>query len=69
MTTMQWQPEINAMTTPQSYWIRFMPRNVVGKADMAARMPSIGSCVVGTFCDATTAPASSTSMSCTSPLR
>lgn len=38
MSTIQWRPEINAMTTPQSYWIRFIPRNVLGKADMAARM-------------------------------
>jgi len=38
MATIQWRPEINAMTTPQSYWIRFMPRNVLSTADMAARM-------------------------------
>jgi hypothetical protein len=38
MTPIQWRPEINSMTTPQSYWIRFMPRNVLGKADMAALM-------------------------------
>jgi hypothetical protein len=38
MSTIQWRPEVNAMTTPQSYWIRFVPRNVAGKADMAARM-------------------------------
>jgi hypothetical protein len=38
MSTIQWRPEVNAMTTPQSYWIRFVSRNVVGKADMAARM-------------------------------
>jgi len=38
MSTIQWRPEINAMTTPQSYWIRFLPRNVAGKEDMAARL-------------------------------
>ena len=38
MATIQWRPEVNAMTTPQSYWIRFLPRNVVGKAEVAARM-------------------------------
>ena len=38
MSTIQWRPEINAMTTPQSYWIRFVPREVLGTADMAARM-------------------------------
>ncbi|WP_417916935.1 hypothetical protein [Candidatus Electronema sp. JC] len=41
MATIQWRPEINAMTTPQSYWIRFIPRNVLGKADMAARMAKV----------------------------
>ena len=38
MSTIQWRPEINAMTTPQSYWIRFVPRNVVNTAELAARM-------------------------------
>jgi hypothetical protein len=38
MATIQWRPEINALTTPQSYRILFLPRNVLGKADMAARM-------------------------------
>ncbi len=38
MTTIQWRPEINALTTPQSYRILFLPRNVVGTKDMAARM-------------------------------
>jgi hypothetical protein len=38
MATIQWRPEINALTTPQSYRILFLPRNIVGKADMAARM-------------------------------
>jgi hypothetical protein len=38
MATIQWRPEVNALTTPQSYRMLFLPRNVAGKADMAARM-------------------------------
>jgi hypothetical protein len=38
MATIQWRPEVNALTTPQSYRILFLPRNMVGTADMAARM-------------------------------
>ncbi|MCI5121132.1 MAG: hypothetical protein D3908_08090, partial [Candidatus Electrothrix sp. AUS4] len=38
MATIQWRPEINALTTPQSYWIRFVPRNVVDSAELAKRM-------------------------------
>jgi hypothetical protein len=41
MAAIQWRPEINAMTTPQSYWIRYLPRNVASKADMAARMAKV----------------------------
>ena len=41
MATIQWRPEINALTTPQSYRILFLPRNVAGKADMAARMAEV----------------------------
>jgi hypothetical protein len=36
MATIQWRPEINALTVPQSYWIRFMPRNTAGRKDIAA---------------------------------
>ncbi len=36
MSTIQWRPEINFMTVPQSYWMRFVPRKVVGKEDLAA---------------------------------
>ena len=36
MATIQWRPEINALTTPQSWRIRFMPRNVAGIEDIAA---------------------------------
>ena len=38
MATIQWRPEVNPLTTPQSYRPLFMPRNVIGKAEMAARM-------------------------------
>jgi hypothetical protein len=38
MATIQWRPEVNALTTPQSWRPRFIARNVLGKADMAARM-------------------------------
>jgi hypothetical protein len=36
MATLQWRPEINALTTPQSYWIRFVPRNKASRKDIAA---------------------------------
>jgi len=39
MATIQWRPEINALTVPQSYWIRFMPRNTAGRKDIAADIP------------------------------
>ncbi|MCI5151003.1 MAG: hypothetical protein D3916_16740, partial [Candidatus Electrothrix sp. MAN1_4] len=38
MATIQWRPEVNALTTPQSYWIRFVPRNVVDSEELAKRM-------------------------------
>jgi hypothetical protein len=38
MATIQWRPEINALTTPPSWRPRFLPRNVAGTADMAERM-------------------------------
>jgi hypothetical protein len=38
MATIQWRPEVNALTTPPSWRPRFIARNVLGKADMAARM-------------------------------
>uniref|UniRef100_UPI0040565E46 hypothetical protein n=1 Tax=Candidatus Electronema sp. TaxID=2698783 RepID=UPI0040565E46 len=41
MATIQWRPEVNALTTPQSYRMLFLPRNVAGKADMAARMAKV----------------------------
>ena len=44
MGTIQWRPEVNALTTPQSYWIRFVPRNSAGieeiAADIALRHPN-----------------------------
>lgn len=30
MSTVRWRPEFNALTTPHSYFIRFMPHDVVG---------------------------------------
>ena len=32
----QWRPEVNALTTPQSYRIRFVPRNTADEQDVAA---------------------------------
>lgn len=36
MATIQWRPEINALTTPQSYRILAIPRNSAGTEDLAA---------------------------------
>ncbi|MCI5157360.1 MAG: hypothetical protein D3906_02785, partial [Candidatus Electrothrix sp. AUS1_2] len=36
MATIQWRPEPNPLTTPQSWRIRFLPRNTVGISDIAA---------------------------------
>jgi hypothetical protein len=36
MAAIQWRPEVNSLTVPQSYWIRFVPRNVAGRKDLAA---------------------------------
>jgi hypothetical protein len=36
MATLQWRPEKNALTTPLSYWIRFIPRNSAGIEDLAS---------------------------------
>jgi hypothetical protein len=36
MATIQWRPEVNALTTPQSYRILFVPRNVASREDIAA---------------------------------
>ena len=38
MTTIQWRPEINALTSPQSYVPRQVPRAVLGNDELAARM-------------------------------
>ena len=32
----QWRPEINPLTTPPSYRIRFVPRKIAGRKDLAA---------------------------------
>ncbi|MCI5136515.1 MAG: hypothetical protein D3920_15945, partial [Candidatus Electrothrix sp. AW2] len=36
MATLQWRPEKNVLTTPLSYWIRFISRNSAGTEDLAA---------------------------------
>ena len=36
----QWRPEINALTTPQSYWIRFVPKYAAGIEDIARQHPN-----------------------------
>ena len=41
MATIQWRPERNALTTPPSWRPRFIARNVVNKAEMAARMAKV----------------------------
>lgn len=38
MTPIQWQPAVNALTTPSSYKMVFLPRNVVDTPELAARM-------------------------------
>ena len=38
MGTIWWRPEVNALTTPQSYWIRFVPKGTVGTMELARRM-------------------------------
>lgn len=38
MATIQWRPEVNALTVPQSYWMRFVPGNVVDSEELARRM-------------------------------
>lgn len=38
MATIQWRPEVNALTTPQSYTVRFMPRGVLGYDELAAEI-------------------------------
>jgi hypothetical protein len=38
MATIQWRPEVNALTAPPSWRPRFIARNVLGTADIAARM-------------------------------
>ena len=38
MTTIQWRPEANSLTTPQSYWPRHIPRAVISYDDLAARI-------------------------------
>ena len=38
MASIQWRPEVNVLTVPQSYKIRFVPRDSAGTDDLAAAM-------------------------------
>jgi hypothetical protein len=38
MATIQWRPEVNALTTPQSYRMLFLPRNTVGDEQLIAEI-------------------------------
>ena len=38
MATIQWRPEINLLTTPASYRLRFLPRNIIGYDELAAEI-------------------------------
>lgn len=38
MATVQWRPDLNALTTPQSYWPRVMPKGTYGYAGVAERI-------------------------------
>ena len=38
MATIQWRPTVNALTTPSSYRMLFLPRNVVDTEELAARI-------------------------------
>jgi hypothetical protein len=38
MATIQWRPEVNALTIPQSYKIRYLPRSTVGDKELAAEI-------------------------------
>ncbi len=52
MATVQWRPEVNALTTPQSYRPRYIPRNIVGYEELAAEIvqghPTYNEDLVGT---------------------
>ncbi len=38
MATVQWRPEVNTLTTPQSWRPRCVPRNVINEDDLAAEI-------------------------------
>ena len=38
MATIQWRPEVNPLTVPPSYKLRYIPRGVVGIDDLAAEI-------------------------------
>ena len=41
MPSIHWKPEVNALTVPQSYRMRFIPNNDLGTDDVAAGMTEI----------------------------
>ena len=55
MATIQWCPSVNALTTPQSYKIRFVPRNILGSDDIIAeigeRQPNLSEEVIRAVLD------------------
>ena len=38
METIYWRPEVNAMTTPQSYFVRYIPNDTQGYDELAAEI-------------------------------
>lgn len=38
MATIQWRPEVNALTVPQSYKMRYLPKRSLGTDDMATEV-------------------------------
>ncbi|WP_339133719.1 MAG: DUF4469 domain-containing protein [Candidatus Electrothrix sp. GW3-4] len=40
MATIQWRPQVNALTTPLSYRIQYVPRNTAGYSEMATDISS-----------------------------
>lgn len=38
MATVQWRPEVNALTSPQSYSVRYVPKDTLGYDELAAEV-------------------------------
>lgn len=38
MATIQWRPEVNPLTVPQSYKLRFLPREIIGLDEISAEI-------------------------------